>query len=110
MRFLYAALVLALLIAPVFAQSGKISDDTLVDQVRVRLAGDADVGGLQIDVEAQGGVVTLKGRVRNDKQRTKAEKITKKVKGVSGVVNQLVVSPVQVSYRRQFLPFLTVLQ
>jgi hypothetical protein len=31
--------------------------------------------------------------VRNDKQKVKAEKVTKKVKGVTSVVNELVISP-----------------
>jgi osmotically-inducible protein OsmY len=35
----------------------------------------------------------LKCKVRTDKQKTKAEKVTKKVKGVTSVVNELVISP-----------------
>jgi hyperosmotically inducible periplasmic protein len=92
MRFLCGALLLSLVLLPVLAQK-QVSDDALVDQVRVKLANDADVGGMKIDVDVHQGAVTLKGKVRTDKQRVKAEKIAKKVKGVTSVNNQLVVSP-----------------
>jgi hyperosmotically inducible protein len=92
MRFLCGALLLSLVLLPVLAQK-QVSDDSLVDQVRVKLANDADVGGMKIDVDVHQGAVMLKGKVRTDKQRVKAEKIAKKVKGVTSVNNQLVVSP-----------------
>ncbi len=38
-------------------------------------------------------MVTLKGKVRREKMRSKAEKVAKKVKGVTSVNNQLAVSP-----------------
>jgi hyperosmotically inducible periplasmic protein len=92
MRLLSVALLCALTLAPLLADK-PVSDDLLMDQVRVRLANDAEVGGVAITVEVHQGAVTLKGKVRSDKQRSKAEKIAKKVKGVTSVVNQLVVSP-----------------
>jgi osmotically-inducible protein OsmY len=92
MRFLCGALLLSLVLLPVLAQK-QVSDDALVDQVRDKLANDADVGGMKIDVDVHQGAVTLKGKVRTDKQRVRAEKIAKKVKGVTSVNNQLVVSP-----------------
>jgi osmotically-inducible protein OsmY len=51
------------------------------------------VGGMSINVDVHQGIATLKGKVRNEKQKSKAEKLAKKVKGVTGVTNQLVVSP-----------------
>ena len=92
MRFFSVALLCALALAPLLADK-PVSDDLIMDQVRVRLANDAEVGGLAITVEVHQGAVTLKGKVRNDKQRSKAEKVAKKVKGVTSVVNQLVISP-----------------
>jgi osmotically-inducible protein OsmY len=59
----------------------------------VKLAGDPDVGGMAINVDVRQGIATLKGKVRSDKQKSKAEKLAKKVKGVTGVTNQLVISP-----------------
>lgn len=92
-RFLSVVVVFALLLAPVFAQKAAPSDGEILDQVRIKLAGDTDVKGANLDVEVHDGTVTLKGRVANDKQRARAEKITKKVKGVKAVDNQLVVGP-----------------
>ena len=93
MRFLLLTLVLALLIAPLCAQKQPITDDTITDQVLVKLANDPDVGGMKFEVTVHQGAVTLKGKVRTDKQKSKAEKLSKKVKGVTSVNNQLVVSP-----------------
>jgi len=93
-RFLSIALGLVLVLTPLLAQKQKlITDDTIRDQVMVKLADDPDVGGMPINVDVHQGVATLKGKVRNDKQKSKAEKLAKKVKGVTGVTNQLVISP-----------------
>jgi hyperosmotically inducible periplasmic protein len=91
MRLLTAILVFALVLLPAFAADKTISDDQIVDQVRLKLGSDPEVGGRNIDVEVHGGVVTLKGKVRKEKQREKAEKLAKKVKGVTGVTNQIVI-------------------
>ena len=96
MRFLSVALALSVFLAPLVAEKAPqkhVPDGEVIDQVRVRLAGDPDVGGIKIDVDAHDGAVTLMGKVKTEKQRTKAEKLAKKVKGVSSVNNQLVVSP-----------------
>jgi hyperosmotically inducible periplasmic protein len=96
MRFLSVALALSLFLAPLAAQKAQqkhVPDGEVIDQVRVHLANDPDVGGIKIDVDAHDGAVTLTGKVKTEKQRVKAEKLAKKVKGVSSVNNQLVVSP-----------------
>ncbi len=93
MRILCVAMLSLLVLTTLFAQSKKVTDDMIVDQVRVKLADDSEVGGQRIDVDAHQGAVVLTGKVRNDKQKSKAEKIAKKVKGVTSVVNQLVISP-----------------
>ena len=66
-----------------------VSDDAISDNVRQRLASDADVRGAALDVTVKDGVVTIKGRVHTEKGRKKATEITKKVKGVVNVDNQL---------------------
>ena len=91
-RFLFLALAASLVVAPLAAQK-HVPDGEVIDQVRVKLANDPDVGGNKIDVDSHDGAVTLTGKVKTDKQKAKAEKIAKKVKGVVSVVNQLVVSP-----------------
>ena len=70
----------------------KVSDDSIHDLVMKRLADDADVKGGGLNVEVQDGVVTLRGKVETEKQKQKAEKLTKKVRGVKGVVNQITLS------------------
>ena len=95
MRFLSLAILCALLLTPLLAEKDKtpVTDDIIVDQVRVRLADDAEVGGQPIQVDAHSGTVVLTGKVNNDKLKEKAEKLAKKVKGVVGVDNKLVISP-----------------
>ncbi|MGD0616238.1 MAG: BON domain-containing protein [Bryobacteraceae bacterium] len=68
-----------------------VTDDSIRDQVMMRLAGDQEVKGGAIDVQVTDGVVTLKGPVDSDKARQKAERLSKHVKGVKSVVNQLTV-------------------
>ena len=68
-------------------------DDRIYDQVRMRLTTDADVKGGGVDVSVKDAVVTLKGRVDTEKGKNRATKLTKKVKGVKQVDNQLAVGP-----------------
>jgi BON domain-containing protein len=93
MRLLSLTVVLILLVTPLVAQKNPPTDDEISDQVLVKLSSDAELGGIKFDITVHHGEVTLKGKVRNDKQKIKAEKVTKKVKGVTSVVNQLVISP-----------------
>ena len=66
-----------------------VSDDSIYDNVRIRLASDVDVKGGALKVEVKQGVVTLAGFVENQNQKDKATKIAKKVKGVKQVVNNI---------------------
>jgi osmotically-inducible protein OsmY len=95
MRLLSLIVLFALALTPLFADKDKtpVSDDTIVDQVRVRIADDSEVGGQPIQVDAHNGMVVLTGKVSNDKPKAKVEKIAKKVKGVTGVDNKLAISP-----------------
>ncbi len=95
MRYLTLPLLVGLLLTPLAAQKDKppVTDDSIVDQVKVKIADDAEIGGQPIQVDAHNGVVVLTGKVAADKFKAKAEKIAKKVKGVTGVQDKLVVSP-----------------
>jgi osmotically-inducible protein OsmY len=97
MRLLSLPILLALVLTPLMADKDKdktpVTDDTIVDQVRVKIADDSEVGGQPIQVDAHNGVVVLTGKVTNDKLKIKVEKLAKKVKGVTGVDDKLVVSP-----------------
>ncbi len=90
MRILSALAVLVLLATvcqPALAQA--VTDDKIHDQVLQKLAADRDVKGGGIDVEVKDGIVTLTGKVHEDKAKLKAERIVRKVKGVKEVVNKL---------------------
>jgi osmotically-inducible protein OsmY len=95
MRLFSLAILFALVLTPLIADKDKtpVSDDTIVDQVRVRIADDSEIGGQSIQVDAHNGMVVLTGKVTNDKLKAKAEKVAKKVKGVTGVENKLAISP-----------------
>ena len=86
-------LAIALLSLGLAFAADQKEDDRLYDQVRLRLAGDPDVKGGALEVEVKDGVVTLKGIVRTDKAKAKAEKLVMKFKGAKKVNNELRVSP-----------------
>jgi hyperosmotically inducible protein len=85
-----AVLALLLLVAGVCLAADKpISDDLIVDQVRIKLSGDAEVKGGALQVDSKQGVVTITGTVESDRQKGKATKLAKKVKGVKQVINNI---------------------
>jgi osmotically-inducible protein OsmY len=69
------------------------TDDEIYDRIRIVLTNDNVVKGGAIEVKVSKGVVELDGTVRLEKQRNKAEKLTKKVKGVQKVINNLKIAP-----------------
>jgi osmotically-inducible protein OsmY len=94
MRTLLALLLFFSFTVPAIRAGQKSgSDDRIFDQVRMRLATDADVKGGNFDVTVKDGVVVLKGRVDTEKGKNRASKLAKKVKGVKQVDNELVVGP-----------------
>lgn len=88
MRYLSLFLILVLIV-PLLVAQGTSADDRIYDEVRRKLANDVTVKGGGIEVVVKNGAVTLQGRVHDGKAKDKAEKITKKVKGVVSVTNQL---------------------
>lgn len=94
MKFLAVCLSLFLLFASAMAAADPVTDETLYDQVRIKLANDRTVGGDNIQVTVTNGVVELAGTVKQEKNRQQAEKVAKKVKGVKSVANKLRVAPV----------------
>jgi osmotically-inducible protein OsmY len=89
MRLISFLLLLALIVPMLFAQGKATTDDRIYDDVRRRLADDPQVKGAAIEVTITNGAITLKGRVHDEKAREKATRITKRVKGVTTVDNQL---------------------
>lgn len=91
-KSLLSSLLLAvMLILPAIAIAADkpVSDDLIYNLVRQKLAGDQVVKGGALTVEVKEGVVTISGNVQSEKQKSKAERITHKVKGVKSVVNQI---------------------
>ena len=82
-------MVLLLLAGVCLAADKPLTDDTVYNQVRIKLADDPVVkgGGLVVDVKQ--GVVTLSGTVELEVQKEKAAKVAKKVKGVKEVINHI---------------------
>ena len=87
---LCAALLLVFVLAGTsLAKQNPVTDDSIVDQVRIKLANDDVVKGGALQVDVKQGVVTLAGSVEELKQKEKAEKVAKKVKGVKQVINNI---------------------
>jgi osmotically-inducible protein OsmY len=68
------------------------ADEALAMQVKLALRQDVDTGGLPIDVQAENGVITLRGRVDRPEQREEAEQLARRTLSVREVINQLRVS------------------
>jgi len=78
-----------LLSAVCLADQKIVSDDMLYDNVRIKLASDQIVKGGALNVDVKDGVVTLGGLVENSRQKDRAAKLAKSVKGVKKVINNL---------------------
>jgi len=78
-----------LLAAVCFAADKTVSDDMIYDNVRIKLASDTVVKGGALNVDVKQGVVTLGGMVENNRQKDRAAKLAKSVKGVKQVINNL---------------------
>jgi osmotically-inducible protein OsmY len=92
-RIVTALILMLALVASALAADKPTDDNYIYDSVREKLATDAVVKGGAIDVDVKDGVVTLKGKVQEAKQKTRAESLAKKVKGVKSVVNNLQITP-----------------
>lgn len=68
-----------------------VSDDMIYNNVRIKLASDAVVKGGALDVDVKQGVVTLSGSVEMPKQRDRAAKLAKTIKGVKQVINNITI-------------------
>ena len=88
-KIVAAFLTVLLLAAACLAVDKVISDDMIYDNVRIKLASDTIVKGGALNVDVKQGVVTLGGMVENNRQKDRAAKLTKSVKGVKQVINNL---------------------
>lgn len=66
-----------------------VSDATITAEVKAALAADPQLSALRIDVDTEGGVVTLTGPAPDEASRSRATQIAASPKGVTRVENQL---------------------
>jgi osmotically-inducible protein OsmY len=94
-KTLISLLLLFTLASVCLAKTPKqITDDSIYDQVRMRMANDQVVKGGALQVDVKQGVVTLSGSVDLAEQKNKAAKLAGKVKGVKQVINNIAVSKI----------------
>lgn len=68
-----------------------VDDTAITTAVKAKMAEDKTVDMLAISVETLNGTVMLSGFAKSDAERTKAEVLTREVKGVKSVKNAIVV-------------------
>jgi osmotically-inducible protein OsmY len=69
----------------------KIDDATLVAKIKSNLLRSPEVEGLDVNVDAKDGVVTLSGTAATQAERSSAERIAKISDGVKRVDNRIVI-------------------
>jgi osmotically-inducible protein OsmY len=79
-------------IQPSYFADKPASDDYIYDSVKRKLADDQEVKGGALEIDVKEGVVTLRGRLENQRQIDKAARLAKKVNGVKKVVNEIQLS------------------
>ena len=70
-----------------------IDDATLTTRVKTKFAEDRTVSALAIRVETFKGVVQLSGVAKSAAEKAQAERLARDTSGVTGVRNDIVVSP-----------------
>lgn len=94
---LYSVLVLSLLSPLAGCDNRPLrpkTDAALSEKVKLALEQSARLErGAKIDVDANGGVVTLTGAVHSDAAKARIQEVAKSVEGVTWVQNQVSVAP-----------------
>ncbi|TMH09309.1 MAG: BON domain-containing protein [Betaproteobacteria bacterium] len=70
-----------------------VDDAAITTAVKARFIDNKDVDATSIKVETLNGTVMLSGFAKNEKEKTTAEDITRKVSGVKAVKNEIAVRP-----------------
>jgi osmotically-inducible protein OsmY len=65
----------------------KADDGSITSGIQAKLAADGDLKPFNIDVTTNQGVVTLKGRVKGEDTRERAERYARETDGVKRVIN-----------------------
>lgn len=75
-----------------------LKDSKVETVVKTRLLFESQVNGLDIEVEVDGGIVTLTGMVKSDAERDLAGAIAKNTNDVTSVVNKLALKKREASH------------
>lgn len=70
-----------------------VDDATLVARIKSSLLRSPEVEGLDVNVDAKDGVVTLSGTAATQTEKASAERIAKTSNGVKKVENRIVIKP-----------------
>lgn len=66
-------------------------DAALTAKVKSALITEKEISAMKIDVDTNGGIVTLNGSVRSAAEKMRAEQVASTVAGVTSVVNKLAI-------------------
>jgi len=86
-----AVLLFSFVLTGVCLAKGPVTDDMIYNNVIIKLASDQVVKGGALKVDVKDGVVTINGAVEEEKQRDRAAKLAKGIKGVKQVVNNITI-------------------
>ncbi len=75
--------------------TASVDDDQLETYVRARFQAEDDIRAHDIDVSADNGRVTLRGRVPSDRERQQALQVARGVTGVQSVDDQLMIGAIE---------------
>ncbi len=70
-----------------------VDDAAITTSLKARFVDNADVDASSIKVETLNGTVMLSGFAKNSTEKTTAEQIAMKVKGVKNVKNEIAIRP-----------------
>ncbi len=79
-------------LASLSCESRNIADSVITSEVKRKLLMDNETGAVNINVDTNGGVVTLTGVVLNQADKAQAEQIAANTAGVTRVVNNITVT------------------
>jgi hyperosmotically inducible periplasmic protein len=69
-----------------------MANASLTAKIKTKMTLDDSIEARNIDVDTEGSVVTLRGTVRNEAERSRAVRLARETEGVTSVVDRLSVS------------------
>ncbi|MGH9769880.1 MAG: BON domain-containing protein [Blastocatellia bacterium] len=93
MRIILIVLAILVALAGSGCEGRNVADSTITTNVKSKMAVEPETSAFSINVETNGGVVTLTGAVPTQAEKTHAEQIARNTEGVTRVINNIVVDP-----------------